>query len=44
MNDEVYWRSLANHLLLAMQLFNQAQNLPDKQTGSGELDAVAPTF
>lgn len=44
MNDEVYWRSLANHLLLAMQLFNQAQNLPDKQTGSGELDAIAPTF
>lgn len=44
MNDEVYWRSLANHLLLAMKLFNQAQNLPDKQTGSGELDAIAPTF
>jgi len=44
MNDELYWRGLANNLLLAMQLFNEAQKIPAKNNAAGELDATAPTF
>ncbi|SFR56425.1 Na/Pi cotransporter family protein [Thiomicrospira sp. ALE5] len=44
MNDEMYWRGLANHLLLAMQLFNEAQKTSAKADNQSELDAVPPTF
>lgn len=44
MNDEVYWRGLAHHLLLAMELFNGVQSKHLKATDTDTVAIAAPTI